>query len=283
MSRLCRAWLVVLVLLTVGLAVQAQPGSGAEAPRGYLGILVSPAEGGTGVVVQEVTADSPAAKAGLKNGDRIVKLGDEEVTDIDQFVRAVAAKKPGDKLVLSVRRDGKEQQLTVTLGERADRERFTFPELPGLRQPAFLGVQTQALTAELKERLHVAADAGAVITEVVPNSPAAKAGLRRDDVITAVDDRPVKGPADLRDAVQKAGPGKEVTLQVVRGKERLAIKATLREGAFGFFVTPGEDRFPTVDVESMVDQGRRIRELERRVEELEKRLRTLEQKQGQGP
>jgi hypothetical protein len=93
-----------------------------------------------------------------------------------------------------------------------------------------------------------------------------------------VDDRPVQAPADLRDAVQKAGPGKEVTLQVVRGKEKLAVKATLREGTFGFFLTPGEDRFPTVDVESMFDQGRRIRELERRIEELEKRLRAVEKK-----
>lgn len=272
-------WIAVLVLLTVGLVAPAQPGGGPEAPRGYLGILVSPAEdGGAGVVVREVTADSPAAKAGLKSGDRLVKLGDEDVADVEQFLRAVAAKKPGDRLVLGVLRDGKEQRLTVTLGERADRERPTFPELPGLRRPAFLGVQTQALTAELKERLNVPTDAGAVITEVVPNSPAARAGLRRDDVITAVDERPVKTPADLRDAVQKAGPGKAVTLQVVRGKEKLAVKATLREGAFGYFLTPGEDRFPTVDVESMFDQGRRIRELERRVEELEKRLRALEKK-----
>jgi S1-C subfamily serine protease len=279
MSRLCPVWMAVLVLLTVGLVAQAQPGGAPEAPRGYLGILVGPAEeGGTGVMVREVTAGSPAAKAGLKSGDRVVKLGDEDVTDVERFLRAVAAKKPGDKLTLGVLRDGKEQKLTVTLGERAGREGPAFPELPGLRRPAFLGVQTQALTAELKERLNANTDAGAVITEVVPNSPADRAGLKRDDVITAVDDRPVKTPADLRDAVQKAGPGKEVTLQVVRGKEKRAVKATLREGAFGFFLTPGEDQFPTVDVESMFDQGRRIRELERRVEELEKRLRALEKK-----
>jgi S1-C subfamily serine protease len=279
MSRFCPVWIAVLVLLTVGLVSQAQPGGGPETPRGYLGILVGPAEeGSAGVLVREVTADSPAAKAGLKSGDRVVKLGDEDVADVEKFLRSVAAKKPGDRLVFGVLRDGKEQRLTVTLGERADRERPTFPELPGLRRPAFLGVQTQALTAELKERLNVPTDAGAVITEVVPNSPAARAGLKRDDVITAVDERPVKTPADLRDAVQKAGPGKEMTLQVVRGKEKLAVKATLREGAFGYFLTPGEDRFPTVDVESMFDQGRRIRELERRVEELEKRLRTLEKK-----
>jgi len=72
--------------------------------------------------------------------------------------------------------------LTVTLGERPAPER-TFPDRPGVRRSAFLGVQTQTLTAELKTRLNVAVETGVVVTDVVPNSPAAKAGLearRRD-------------------------------------------------------------------------------------------------------
>lgn len=271
--------IAMLLLLTFGLAAWAQPGSAPESPRAYLGILMGPAEeGSAGIVVREVTPDGPAAKAGLKSGDRVVKLGDEDVTNVEKFLTAVAARKPGDKLALGILRDGKAQQLTVTLGERPAREVPAFPDLPGLRRPAFLGVQTQALTSELKERLKVESATGAVVTEVVPDSPAAKAGLKRDDVITAVDDRPVKTPADLRDSIQKAGAGKEVALRVLRGKEQLSVKATLREGTFGFFLTPGEDRFPTVDVESMFDQARRIRELERRIEELETRLRALEKK-----
>ena len=58
----------------------------------------------------------------------------------------------------------------------------------------------------------------------------------------------------------------------------MALKATLGEGTFSFYLTPGQDRFPALDVESMSDQARRLRELERRVEELEKRLRELEKK-----
>ena len=271
--------IALFIISTVAFLAWAQPGDQPEAQRGYLGLLVGPAqEGETGIVVREVTPDGPAAKAGLKKGDRVVKLGSEDVRDFEKFLRVIAAKRPGDKFTLGVLRDGKEQSLAVTLGERPGREAPTFPDLPGLRRPAFLGVQTQALTAELKERLKVKTDTGAVVTEVVPNSPAAKAGLKRDDVITAVADRPVRSPGELRDAVQKAGAGKEVPIQVVRGKEELSLKATLREGAFGLFLTPGEDRFPTVDVESMFDQGRRIGELERRVEELEKRLREQDKK-----
>jgi S1-C subfamily serine protease len=271
--------LALSLLLAAGVVVQAQPGGEPANPRSYLGVLVGPAEeGGTGIVVREVTPDSSAAKAGLKAGDRIVKLNEGEVRDPAKFSSAVATRKPGEKLRLGILRDGKEQTLTVTLGERPAGNASPVPGFPAPRQPAFLGVQTQPLTPELKSRLHVEADGGAVVTEVVPNSPASQAGLKPDDVITAVDDHPVKTPIELRDAVQKAGPGKKVTLQVLRGKEKLSLGATLREGAIGFFLTPGEDRFPTVDVESMLEQGRRIRELERRVDELEKRLREREKK-----
>ncbi len=227
--------MAVLALLMTGLVARAQPGGDPASSRGFLGVMVGPVmEGGPGVVVLDVTRDTPAAHSGLKRGDRIIKLGDEPVEGVEPFLRAIAARKPGDELKLEVRRDGKEQTLTVTLGEWPGREAFRFPEVPGLRRPAYLGVQTQALTPELKKRLNVEAETGVVVTEVVPNSPAARAGLKRDDVITAVDDQPVKAPMQLRHVVQKAGPGKEVPLQVVRGKEKLSIRAPLREGRSAF-------------------------------------------------
>jgi S1-C subfamily serine protease len=245
--------MALLVLLSPGLMLRAQPEGRPDSQRGYLGVLLGPSEQGqTDIVVRDVMPDSPAAKAGLKKGDRVVKMGAEEVQDIERLVRAIAARKPGDQLKLGILRDGKEQTVSVTVGQRPAREAPALPRLPGretpalpglpgLRQPAFLGVQTQVLAPELKARLKAEADTGVVVTEVVPRSPAARAGLKRDDV------------------------------QVVRGKEKLALKATLRERALGDFLTPGEDRVPRVDVESMVEQSRRIRELEKRIHKLEKK------------
>jgi len=271
--------MAMLFFLTTSSSVQAQSASEMSSRRGYLGVFVSPDSGKEkGVLVRQVTPDSPADKAGLKTGDRVVKLNNEDVQDVEKFMQAVAAMKAGGKLSLQVIRDGKEQNLNVTLGERPSPEMPSVPSMPGFRRPAFLGVQTQPLTPEMKKQFNVESDSGAVVTEVVPNSPAAKAGLKRDDVITAVDDQQVRTPADLREAVQKVGSGKEATLQVMRGKEKLSIKANLREGNFGSFITPGEDRFPSVDVGSMIDQGRRIRELEKRIDELEKRIQELEKK-----
>jgi S1-C subfamily serine protease len=275
---------VLLVLLvTTGWAREVQTGRPTNA---FLGVLVGPAERNEpGVLVREVTPDSPAAKGGLKNGDRVIKFEGQDVQNVEHFLQTIAAHKSGDKVTLQVVRGGQEQNIPVTLGERPATQELQpsgMPQWPGLaggRRPAFLGVQTQPLTPELKQRLHVQSDAGVVVTEVVSNSPAGRAGFRPDDVITALDGAAIHDPGQLREAIQHAGPGKEVTLQVARGNENLTLKAQLGEASFGQYLLPGNEQFPSVDVGSMIDQGRRIRELERRVEELERRVRELEKKQ----
>jgi predicted metalloprotease with PDZ domain len=262
-----------------------------NASPGFLGIMFSAAKDADhGITVHEVAPDSPALKAGLKSGDVIVKANDQEIKDTDSFLRLMEGKKPGDKLDLGVLRNGKEQQMTVTLGERPRGQEFSrddtrpfpappFPLPPGQGRGAFLGVQTEELTPDLKKQLNVDTDTGAVVTDVVPNSPAAKAGLKKDDVIVGVNDRSVKSPADLREDIQKAGPGQEVTLQVFRGKDKMTVKATPQEG-FGFFPGARENGLLGVDIESMWGQARKVRDLERRLDMLEKRLNELEKKSG---
>src|SRR4051812_28338908 len=97
---------VVLPALTVAVAVPAW--AKVERARPFVGILAEPpAEQADkpGVVVHDVAPDSPAAKAGLKKGDRIVKAGDKEVKTFDALADLVKAGKPGDKLALHVVRD----------------------------------------------------------------------------------------------------------------------------------------------------------------------------------
>jgi putative serine protease PepD len=84
--------------------------------RPFLGVLAEPApqEGEqAGVTVREVVPGSPAAQAGLKSGDVIVKVGDQQVKDFDALINTIARHKPGDKLTFQVKREGKEQQLSV--------------------------------------------------------------------------------------------------------------------------------------------------------------------------
>jgi serine protease Do len=254
----------VVVCLGAALLVTGQPP--APSSRPYLGIFAEPAPAGAahvGVFAREVTSGSPADKAGLKVGDEITKVGERDVKDFDDLVNTLAKHKPGDKVTFHVLRDGKDQDLTVTLGERQPPR----PERPlRIRPTAFLGVATMPLTAAERSRLGVKADRGAVVMEVVPNTPAAQAGLQRDDVITAVNDKPVNDPQGLRAAVSEVGAGKDINLTVLRGGETKHIKARLEESPADAFVPPA------------LDDGNPLRRMERRLERLEKRVQELENK-----
>ena len=257
------------------LAQPAQP-----AARPWLGVAVVPADvmSAEGVQIREVTPDSPAARAGLKEGDVVVKVGGKTVADVPEFLRAVGSRKPGEVLALDVQRGGKDMTVKATLGQRPAGEVAGQPNLKELTKPAFLGVQVQELTPELRKQLKVKAQTGAVVAEVIPNSPAAKAGLQTDDVITGVNNKTVKSAADLRGMVQQAGAGKEVTLHIERGGEQKDVKASLRSGPVlfdGIRPAAPDGRLP-FDIESMWDDSGRVQKLQQRVDMLEKRVRELE-------
>jgi S1-C subfamily serine protease len=272
--------------------------------RPYIGVAVAPAD--RGIMVQNVTPDSPAAKAGLNNGDRILKVDDQDVSDAQRFIQTVAAKKAGDQVKMHVQSNNQEKDITITLGEwpmmqghgqgqggfmQGQEQGRGMPwqgqannlmnRFPGLRRQAFLGVQGEPLTPEMKQQMNVKADSGVVVREVTPNSPAAQAGIKQNDVITAVNDKAIRDIDQLREAVQQVGTGQELTLQVSRGQETVTVKTKLAEPNFGMFGQQGNmQQFPRFDMGMNGDSNQRIRELEQRIAELEKRIRELESKQG---
>jgi S1-C subfamily serine protease len=247
-------------------------------PRPHLGVAVISEPDATGLTLGEVSPEGPGGKAGLKQNDRIVQVDGKEVKTIAGLQGILAAHKPGDPVAVKVVRDGKEETFTVTLGEA--------PKAlgrPVAKSPSYLGVHAQTLTAELKKHLELAEDKGALVTDVLPNSPAARAGLQDEDVITHVGDTAVTTPEELRAAIQKARPDQEVTLKVVRGKEHLELKAQLQalsplagvpsvfpEWPDGFGPLAGKLRPFILDME-------KVPALEKKVQELEQRMRELEQ------
>ena len=224
---------------------------------GFFGIGYGPTQGmGQGVAVLEVTPGSPAEKAGLKAGDILSKINDQDVRDADTFRRIMSGTKPGEQLNLRVLRQGKEQPIKITLGEQPGvpgvvpperratppgvvpperrettplppERRDTSPPDADVRRPALLGIRTEELTPDVKKQLNIEADSGVVVGEVRPDSPAEKAGLKQNDVITSVGSTMITNPTELRDALRKAGPGKGITLGVLRGKEKMSLKVTL--------------------------------------------------------
>jgi len=181
-------------------------GTGTQSPT-FLGLVSGDAEGG-GVKVNEVTADSPAAKGGLKNGDVIVKYDETKATTNDAFIDYFLSKNPGDKLALVVKRDGKDVTLEITLGKRAE------TTSPPMGNPPTLGIR-------------LGQGAGLKISAVTPDSTAEKAGLKVDDAITAIDGNAVGNVQEFFTAIGTKKAGDKVKLTVKREKETKEIELVL--------------------------------------------------------
>ena len=232
-------------------------------------------------MVRDVTANSPAAKAGLRRGDIITKVGDREVKDFEDLLNALSQHRPGEKVNIEVMRNGQSKELSVTLGQQqSQRSQFQEGEEergPGYygrrRQTAFLGIQTEELTPDVRSREGASAQHGVIVTQVLPNTPAEQAGLREGDVITRVNDQDVSSPEELREAIQNAGPGHEVKMDLMRGRRHRELTARLEQGSAEFGREFGRDFYGV----SPLEQNREIQRLQQRVQQLERRLRRLEQ------
>lgn len=244
----------------------------------FLGIVAEATLEGAeheGAKITEIAPTSPAAKAGLRRGDIITKAGDRDIHDFEDLANAMSQHKAGDKVKLEVMRNGQRKEMTVTLAQRPS-SRFLEEEERGgrsyygtrRRPTAFLGVQTEELTQEMRNRQGISAREGAAVTEVYPNTPAEQAGLREGDVITKVNDEPITNPEDLREAIQNAGPDRDVTIEVLRGRRHRQLTAHLEEGSVEF--NQGYGLFPG-------DPNREIQRLNQRIQQLERRIRNLEQ------
>jgi serine protease Do len=205
--------------------------------------------GEAGVMIEAVQPDSPASAAGLRAGDLIVEFDGERVRSARQLTRLVLETPPGRHVRVGVMRDGRRSDLEVTpapappgLALQSDAVRqalegigrfgrdlaqeLGMPPGPGasLRRGR-LGVSVQPLEADLAAYFGV--KAGVLVSSVVVDSPASKAGVRAGDVITAVDGRSVTGVNDLVGALGDSGAAREITLTVVRDRKELTLKAKI--------------------------------------------------------
>jgi S1-C subfamily serine protease len=92
---------------------------GAQPQHAYMGVSTAPAQNG-GAQVGEVTADGPAAKAGIESGDVIIEVGGDKIADPADVASAIENNKPGDKVDVKVTRNGSDRTIQVTLGQRPD-------------------------------------------------------------------------------------------------------------------------------------------------------------------
>jgi len=163
-----------------------------------------------GALVGEVEANSPAQKAGLKNGDIILEVNGNSVYDANQLRNMISSMQPDSNVNLKIWRDGAQRALPVTLGElnpEEARNRGGNGNDSG-STGALEGVSVENLTSQIARELKLPAGAaGVVVNEVSPASAAASAGLKQGDVIQEVNRRPVKNVAEFEAAVRNSMDG----------------------------------------------------------------------------
>lgn len=211
-----------------------------EISRGFLGVVIqdlTPDLGkwfdggeGKGVLVAEVSEDSPAAKAGLKRDDIITKFDGHEVTDVQTFRSRVSTTKPGTDVELVLMRNGKEVTKDVTIGKLDEKTGAVVTkegEVEGVH--AALGLTVQNLTDDLAGRLGYEHESGVVVSGVEPGSAAEQAGLKTGVLIQEVNRERVRNTKEFQEALKKGADEKSVLLLVKDGQYSRYIALSVEE------------------------------------------------------
>ncbi|MHC4403541.1 MAG: Do family serine endopeptidase [Planctomycetota bacterium] len=197
--------------------------------RAQLGVMIQPLthdlaeqfglEARQGVLVAEVTADTPAAESGLKPGDVIVEYAGQAVASPRELQAAVERSEVGAEHDVVVVRDGERRTLAVVPGERSG-DAGPGQTSPANRRPPSrfdkLGVEVETLTDEVARHLNVTADHGVVITDVEAGGPADRAGLTAGTVVVQANRKPVATAEDFRMALDDSDD--DGVLLLVRGE-----------------------------------------------------------------
>jgi S1-C subfamily serine protease len=183
--------------------------SPSDEPHVYFGFIkaLPPPAGENGAVVGAVQAGSPVANAGLRRGDLIVSVDGEPVATAEEasaaFAKLSTTHDPGDQVEVSISRQSGERTLKIAPAPNA-----------------YLGAEVQNATG---------GDAGVLVVSVPPGGPAEKAGVKPDDLITAVDGTSVASVNELFAALGEHVAGEQVELTLSRGSKQLKLTVTVTD------------------------------------------------------
>jgi len=196
--------------------------------RGSIGIMFDAVENpaiarvygsGSGVTVSSVVAGTPADQAGLKVGDTITTVDGKKVSKGSELVADIASRKPGSKVTLGFLRNGKPQEATVTIADRAklfaarlgnDQEN----DDENTPKQSKFGLTVRKITPEMADRLDLESGKGVIVQDVKPNSFAEDVNLGRGDIILQVNKQPVNSEEDLSRIESSLKSGQDVVFLV---------------------------------------------------------------------
>jgi serine protease Do len=193
-----------------------------EVTRGYLGIVPKTVDKNLaiafgldepkGVLVAEVSNDTPADKAGLQEGDVIFEIDDVEVNDENQLRSVIAAIPPDSDIELLIIRDGKERTITATLTKRPDEGRVA--SAPERRSSDKLGIVVRDLNDEIIERFGYAVDEGVFISDVQRGSVADREGVPQYGLIREINRVAVTSVREFDQEINKIKSGEIILLRI---------------------------------------------------------------------
>jgi serine protease Do len=221
-----------------------------ESNRAMLGVTTEKSDDGVGVEIQSITKESGAAKAGLKEGDVITKIGDKKIESPDQLSAAIKAQKPGDKVDVTYLRDKKEQKATAELGKYKGTGSFTTPEgfkmdmgdlnlnldnympraqaIPRVRTTPGMGMAWSGGAPKLGLSVQDTDDGkGVKIIEVDDESNAKKAGLKEEDVISEIDGKAVNSADEVAKIIRDSKDKGSVMLKLQRAGKTQNIEVKI--------------------------------------------------------
>lgn len=214
--------------------------------RAMLGVTTEKTEGG--VEIQDITKESAADKAGLKENDVITKVDDTKIEDPDDLSAAIKKHKPGDKVTVTYLRDKKEQKATAELTKWKGVSAFGFttpspmykmdmgnmnmemPKMSMPRTPAPFGQTWSWSGGSPKLGLSVQDTddgKGVKVIEVDDESNAEKAGVKENDIITQVDDKAVNSVDEIAKLLREKKDNPTVKLQLTRGGKSQTIEVKM--------------------------------------------------------
>lgn len=220
---------------------------GSAIKRGYLGIGIQPVTddlasawglpANQGELISRIEPGQGADKAGLKQGDVVVRVSGKDVTPDQTLSYLVANLTPGTKAPIEIIRDGKHQTINATIGTRPSEDELAAslsggdddsdgipdnsPQTGQQASASAIGLSVQPLTPGIARSLQIDPSVkGIVVVAVDPSSDSATKGLQRGDVILSANNVPTRTAADLAAQITQAkGAGRaQIVLFVQRGK-----------------------------------------------------------------
>ena len=197
-----------------------------EVRRAYLGIemmAVDPVDAEfyglprtTGVLVQNVRPDSPAARAGLQQEDVIISVDGIDIERTAQLQSTIAQRRPGDQVSVRFYRDGRVQEVTVRLEQAALAPRTAEATRPEVAIQGLIGMELTELDQETAAQLGYDLSQGVVVGGVTPAGPAGRRGVLRGELVRSINGTSISSVSDAEAALSAVGPGTIVSLRLER-------------------------------------------------------------------